>query len=510
MNDKKCLTFHQKSKSINNKNYVLKNIEFENLTSTYNNNRHSNNKEEPSEKIIINERKTSPLSNSKEELNFCKTLDEMRQSVLDLYYNKNSLFKNKIDNLNLQFYLETEKYLKYFNLNNHAMYQKIQANLFIILFKQINLYIQEIERLNKIIIDNKYQKEQIYQRTSEINKKQENILIKDNLIQYLKKSNTNTEKKLLEALLNEDKLLKDNERLRKENETYKSLTIVFENELKNTIKKSGLTPQKNKIARHIKTYSDYGLPNNSIINELCYHNNNEETANEDKNTKELKLTNRIKKFSYKPKVAKKKIQLHSNSINLEKKVKNFNKYKKLSKIPKKQILTEYKSLGMKKSQDKKNKYKNDTLDKPEGNKSKGKITNDNLSYNFTYNKKNNKTDNKSEITNKNKKNIKKFVNMDSNNINTTVGTKMNAMTQATNFSDNKEIQTKNNNESKKYFHKKQKTMSEISFNEIVRIKILNDELDNGKGYKDNYKMVLKDEKIAKKSSNLKNSKKNIK
>ena len=50
-------------------------------------------------------------------------------------------------------------------------------------------------------------------------------------------------------------------------------------ELKNNIKKNGLTPQKNKVARHIKTYSDYGVPSNSIINELCgqkYQNEFEE------------------------------------------------------------------------------------------------------------------------------------------------------------------------------------------------------------------------------------------
>ena len=51
----------------------------------------------------------------------------------------------------------------------------------------------------------------------------------------------------METLLHEDKLIKDNERLRKENETYKTLTIVFENELKNTIRKNGLTPQKNQV-----------------------------------------------------------------------------------------------------------------------------------------------------------------------------------------------------------------------------------------------------------------------
>ncbi len=46
------------------------------------------------------------------------------------------------------------------------------------------------------------------------------------------------------------------------------------------MKENGLTPQKNKIARHIKTYSDYGLPSNSIINELCGYSNTQN--NEDK------------------------------------------------------------------------------------------------------------------------------------------------------------------------------------------------------------------------------------
>ena len=62
----------------------------------------------------------------------------MKQHILDLYYDNNSIFKNKIDNLNLQFYLETEKYLNY-NKNNEnndiIRSQKLQANSFMILFK---------------------------------------------------------------------------------------------------------------------------------------------------------------------------------------------------------------------------------------------------------------------------------------------------------------------------------------------------------------------------------------
>ena len=104
-----------------------------------------------------------------DEINFVKTIDDMKQSVLNLYYDKNSSFKKKIDNLNLKFYLETEKYLNNNKSNDYYRNQKLQANLFIILFQQINIFIEEIERLNKIILDNKFKKETILQRTNEFN-----------------------------------------------------------------------------------------------------------------------------------------------------------------------------------------------------------------------------------------------------------------------------------------------------------------------------------------------------
>ena len=31
------------------------------------------------------------------------TIDDMKQHILDLYYDNNSIFKNKIDNINLHF-----------------------------------------------------------------------------------------------------------------------------------------------------------------------------------------------------------------------------------------------------------------------------------------------------------------------------------------------------------------------------------------------------------------------
>ena len=516
MNIKKKIVYHQKSKSISNK-LSLKDFDFNSnaLNGQPNNDNIINN----NNKNFITEGKSQEKNNiggnnniseeKLEEINFVKTIDEMKQNALDLYYDKNSSFKKKIDNLNLKFYLETEKYLNNSKINDHYRNQKLQANLFIILFQQINIFIEEIERLNKIILESKFKKETILQRTNELNEKKQNILIKDNLIQSLKKSNTNTEKKLLETLLHEDRLIKDNERLRKENETYKTLTIAFENELKNTVKKNGLTPQKNKIARHIKTYSDYGVPSTSIINELCGHNinNNYEEKFETLNNDRKSTARETKKVMYNEKAGNKELystNKNNYSINVEKKSKNNSelyKVKKIYKIPKNQNLTENNSIKVKnkkhvfkfspninrqkskQSQENKIKSKKDVSNfKIENNKNlMNKNKNNNLSSNFAYtsNKNNN-------VPKKNKKlNLKKNnggINIDSisNHINSTINTNTNTMTETNNLSFEK---TKDKNfkklEAKKVcYHKKQKTMSEMSFNEIVRVQILNDELNN--------------------------------
>ena len=519
MNFNQNFVFHKKSKSINNK-LSLKDFDYDNnLISVqvntnnfiFNNDLKNNeDKEDTAQNNILDEKF--------EELDFIKTIDDMKQNVLDYYYDKNSAFKQKIDNLNLKFYLETEKYLNNNKKNDSNRNQKLQANLFIILFQQINVFIEEIERLNKIILENKYKKEQIMLRTNEINEKKNDILLKDNLIQSLKQSNTNTEKKLLETLLNEDKLMKDNQRLRKENETYKTLTIVFENELKNTMKKSGLTPQKNKIARHVKTYSDYGVPFNSIINELSGYNNAfsldekyDTINNEDKYT-----TNRNKipnKFNDKDVFMTK--NNNNNSINIERKLKSSvsNKYGKYSKIGKSNTLTENNSIKDKKpvnkpnhsnriknkqSQDNKIKLKKDiyNFSKIENkNLLHKKNNNSNLSSNFAYNKNASIKRKKLDVIIKKKNNA---INIDStlNNINSLINTnKTNLITETNNnnlsFEKIKDKHFKKTEEKKPYYHKKQKTMSEISFNEIVRVNILNDDLNNTINKGKNNKIKIK-------------------
>jgi hypothetical protein len=563
MNIKKNYVIHQKSKSINNK-LSLKEIDLDN------NLINGQSKNITNRNISINENKDKnnkkdELEERGEEINFAKTIDELNQSILDLYYDKNSSFKKKIDDLNLKFYLETEKYLNNCKINDHIRNQKLQANLFIILFQQINVFIEEIERLNKIIIDTKYKKEKILERTNELNEKKKNILIKDNLIQSLKKSNTNTERKLLETLLHEDKLIKDNERLRKENETYKTLTIVFENELKNTVRQSGLTPQKNKISRHIKTYSDYGLPTNSIINELCGHsnaNNYEERYETINNDNKIK-TRDNKKFSYVSKKENRNIysaNKNNYSINIDKNNNvnsDINRLIKRNKIDKNQTLTENNyitkekekrnvikfspnNFKLKLKQNHNNKIKiKIKKDLPSFNKIDKNIINkkNNFSYSFVNNNNSNSNNNISgsnlnnnsnkDNNSKNKKInviVKKTpngINLDSisNNINSTVNTNTNTMTmtETNNLSfEKKDKNVKKIEPKKKYYHKKQKTMSEISFHEIARIHNINEEMYNtinnnnrGGKYNNNKINVKKNEErninIVKKSPHNKNT-----
>ena len=161
----------------------------------------------------------SEINNNQKEQNeiLSNLLDNLNKSSLNIFYKEsNSEFKKKIDDLNLKFYLETEKYL-----SNPNKQEKTQSSLFIILFKQINLYIEEIERLNLIILEKKYEPKFTIERTDEIIKKQKNLEINQQLIKTLKDSKSSIEGKLLEALLSEDRLKKENEKLKQENEFFK-------------------------------------------------------------------------------------------------------------------------------------------------------------------------------------------------------------------------------------------------------------------------------------------------
>ena len=170
--------------------------------------------------LSLKKSKSKEIYDSKEEISnelLSRILDTINSNSLNIFYpDSSSEFKKKIDALNLKFYLETEKYL-----SNKKKSEKCQTSLFIILFKQINIYIEEIERLNLVIIKKRYDPKNIIERTDEIIKKQNEFLTKEKLIKALKESKSNMESKLLESLINEDKLKKEIQNLKKENDNFK-------------------------------------------------------------------------------------------------------------------------------------------------------------------------------------------------------------------------------------------------------------------------------------------------
>ena len=183
-----------------------------------------------------------------------KILDTINSNSLNVFYpDSNNEFKKKIDSLNLKFYLETEKFLSKKNKS-----EKCQTSLFIILFKQINIYIEEIERLNLIIIKRKYDPQKIMERTEEIIKKQNEFLIKEKLIKTLKESKSNMENKLLEAIINENKLKKEIQILKEENNNYKKKLNNNPNNSNNAIKDKDNKDNKN-ISNIIKSNFLYKL-----------------------------------------------------------------------------------------------------------------------------------------------------------------------------------------------------------------------------------------------------------
>ena len=132
-------------------------------------------------------------------------------NILSEYYNKkkgNNHFMEKINKLNKKFYNCSENYNK-----TKKKLEKLNDDLFMNLFKQINSYVEEIERLNKKIAGNNNQelKKTIDNLNKEINEKKEKT--------------RNYEVKLKEKTENEEKLMK-------EIEFYKRRIIFYKDKIK--------------------------------------------------------------------------------------------------------------------------------------------------------------------------------------------------------------------------------------------------------------------------------------
>ena len=169
------------------------------------------------------------LSNIEECPNWNSQIPEQGKdfNFLSEFYNKksgNGNFLDKIGKLNKKFFTASDKYNKY-----KKTLEKLNDDLYLNLFQQINCYVEEIERLNKKILSNNSQelKKTIDQLNKDINEKKEKI--------------RSYEIKLKEKTANEEKL-------KNEIESYKRRIIFYKDKIK-----IGLLPMRNGKKRYKNT-----------------------------------------------------------------------------------------------------------------------------------------------------------------------------------------------------------------------------------------------------------------
>ena len=216
-------------------------------------------------------------------------LDNLCKNTLDQYYQNSteSEFKTKFDKLNLKFYLETEKYL-----NDKCNQSHCQTNLFVLLFKQINLCIQEIAKLNNII-----QQHQIASQA---------LVTQIELVSTLKQANLKLEKRLANVLQRENKLLIMNEKLNKQlrdGNNYHMKTEVIVNDVEEMLiqNKNLIMNRRSGSGKIRENNNRTGNNNNQIV--VNSSNNNGFNGNYDNNSfnsvqniiKTIKINNNYKK-----------------------------------------------------------------------------------------------------------------------------------------------------------------------------------------------------------------------
>ena len=130
----------------------------------------------------------------------------------DYYYNKEegNIFMKKINKLNMNFSVMTEKYIK-----TKSILDKINDNLFLNLFKQISTYIEEIEKLNL----------KMKERGNNLKIDKSNLQELNKELIYSKQTVKHLEKKLNEKERNEIKL-------KKEIESYKRQIVFYKYKIK--------------------------------------------------------------------------------------------------------------------------------------------------------------------------------------------------------------------------------------------------------------------------------------
>lgn len=211
----------------------------------------------------------------KNKMNISNIIDNINLDNLGTFYQKDeTYFKKRIDRLNLKFYMETEKYL-----NNKEDIGKVTDNLFLILFKQISLYVEEVERLNHLLKEKNENEKSTKEKIEDLYRRDREKSSSNQMISNLRNANKNLEKKLNERTIVEEKNKQEINSLRRQLKFYKDKLQI---EL--TMKKTN----DNNMNNTLKS----GLSNNNLtVNANKFLTTSNRTAAEDEESKEkLPLT----------------------------------------------------------------------------------------------------------------------------------------------------------------------------------------------------------------------------
>ena len=317
------------------KKQYYENILSDTPPNTNNNNNKNKLKNIQIKKINVN--KNESIDNMQTTEAICNIIDLINDNNLNVFYKEdNSNFKRNIDQLNLKFYLETEKIISSNQNKTKEGNNSFNSNkLFLILFKQINLYIKEIERLNALMINSVKDTDNMKKKMAIFIRKQNDFETKEQLIQTLKYSVSSLEKKLSNVLISENNLRQEIQNLQKERnfyyEYYKSNNKINQinksqtiNDLKQNHKNSNNNNQHSKHntkdnfftdSKDIILLNDIQNNNNVLINEHKRNNSEDDFPLKD-NTNIKKQPNLQKYYNGSPKRKLKNIKNTGNNNNI--------------------------------------------------------------------------------------------------------------------------------------------------------------------------------------------------
>ena len=223
--------------------------------------------------------------------NFIENLGNPGNDLTNIYYNKDdgNILMKKINKLNMNFYMLSERYLK-----NKNDLEQINDNLFLTLFKQISIFIEEIEKLNIKIKEKGNNDKLIKENVTDLNKE---------IINY------KTQIKNLENELNEKKL--NEKKLKSEIDSYKRRISFFQEKLKLDMENKKNSESKSKNLANKKESCGKTTNNSSEKESISsVDNNNNSNTNLNSNSSHQKiLTERVSS-------QKKSINKYSTKSNL--------------------------------------------------------------------------------------------------------------------------------------------------------------------------------------------------